>query len=158
MNGLGDHLLAGPALALNQHGGARRRHLGHQVEHREHFFALADDVREIVALLERALELDVFFAEAAALDGQRNLGEQLVVRPWLGDVILRAVFEGSPRHVDRAIRGDQNDGEMRIAVVDFAEQFNAVAIGKADVEQQQVEGLIVELRNPASPVSATDTS
>ena len=42
---------------------------------REHLVAFADDVGEVVALLEGALELDVFFAQAAAFDGQRDLRE-----------------------------------------------------------------------------------
>ena len=77
----------------DQNGRARRRNLRHQVEQRQDFFALADDVREVVALLQRALQLNVFFAQAAAFDGQRDLRQQFVVRPRLGDVILRAVFE-----------------------------------------------------------------
>ena len=75
MNGLGDQFFAGAAFAVDEDGGARRGDLGHEVEDGEHFFAFADDVREIVALLEGALELDVFFAQAAAFDGQRNLGD-----------------------------------------------------------------------------------
>ena len=73
MNGLGDEFLARAAFAGDQHGRARRRHLRDQIEHGQHFFALADDVGEVVALLQRALELDVFFAQAAAFDGQRHL-------------------------------------------------------------------------------------
>ena len=69
VNRLGDQFLTGAALAVDQHGGARRRHLRNQVEHGEHLFALADDVGEIVALLQRALQLDVLFAQPAALDG-----------------------------------------------------------------------------------------
>ena len=65
MNRLGDQLLAGTAFAADQHGGARRRHLGDQIEQRQHLVALADDVGEIETLLQRALELDVFFAQAA---------------------------------------------------------------------------------------------
>ena len=80
MDGLGDQFLAGAALAGDQHRRARRRDLRDQVEHRQHLFALADDVRKVVALLESALELDVFFAQPAAFDGQRDSARS--VRRW----------------------------------------------------------------------------
>ncbi len=42
------------------------RHLADQIEHAHHALALADDVGEAVALLERALELGVLVFEAPA--------------------------------------------------------------------------------------------
>jgi hypothetical protein len=44
VDGLGDHLLAGAALALNQHGGTAGRDLCHQIEDLQHDLALAHDV------------------------------------------------------------------------------------------------------------------
>ena len=146
MNRLGDQFLARSAFAVNQHGRARRRHLADQVEHGQHLVALADDVGKVVALLQGALELDVFFAQAAAFDGLRHLHEQFVVGPRLGDVILRAALERGPRHVDRAVGGDQDDGKIRIAPADFAQQVEAVAVGKADVEQEKIERFFLEQR------------
>ncbi len=58
---LGDQLLAGSAFALDEHGGAAGRDLRHQVEDAQHRLALADDVFKVIALLQGALELDVFF-------------------------------------------------------------------------------------------------
>ena len=68
---------------------------------------------------------------------RETVRDQLVVGPRLGDEILRAAFEGRARHIDGAERGDQNDGELRIARANFAEQFEAVAIGQAYIEQQR---------------------
>ena len=157
MNRLGDQFLAGAALAGDQHGRARGRDLRDQVEHGENPFALADDVREIVALLQGALELHVFFAQAPAFDGQRHLRQQLVVGPRLGDVVVRAALERRARHVDRAVGGDQHDRKAGIALVNFAQQFEAVAVGQADVEQQQIEGLLLQARQAASPVPTLST-
>ena len=112
MNGLGDQFLARAAFARDQHGRARRRHLRDQIEHGKDVLALADDVGKVVALLQRALELDVFFAQAAAFDGQSDLRQQFVVGPRLGDVVLRAALERRARHVDRAVRGDQHDRQV----------------------------------------------
>src|SRR5579863_4070003 len=145
VNRFGDQLFAGPAFAGDEHGGARGRHLSDKIEHGEHFLALADDAWKIVALLQRALELYVFFAQAAAFDGERNLGDEFVVGPRLGDVILRAALEGRASHVNRTICGDENDGEIRVAAADFAQQLEPVAVGQAHVEQHQVVGVILEL-------------
>src|ERR1019366_4997859 len=65
VDGFGDQLFAGAAFALQQHRGTAGRHLRHQVEDAQHGLALADDVLEVVALLEGALQLDDFFFGAA---------------------------------------------------------------------------------------------
>ncbi len=106
---------------------------------------MPDDVREVVALLQRALELHVFFAQPPALDSQRNLRDQFIVGPRLGDVVLRAILECGARHVDRAIRGDQNDRKLRIAPADFRKHLDAVAVRKAHVQQHQIERMIFDL-------------
>src|SRR5713226_1987837 len=142
MNGLGDELLAGTAFAADQDGGTGRRDLGDEVEQRQHLFAFADNVGEIEALLEGALELHVFFAQAAGFHGLRDLREELVVGPRLGDVVHGAALEGGARHIDGAVRGDQNDGKVRIAAANFFQEVEAVAVGKADVEQQQIVGAL----------------
>ena len=55
MNRLGDQLFSGSTLALQQYGGAAGRDLGDQVKNLQHRLALADDVLEVVALLQGAL-------------------------------------------------------------------------------------------------------
>ena len=80
MDGLGDELLAGAAFADDENRGAGRGHLRDQIQNGNDAFAFTDDVREIVALLERALELDVFFAQPPAFDGREPLAP--AVRHW----------------------------------------------------------------------------
>src|SRR5258708_1297067 len=93
VDSLGDELLAGAAFAADEHGGARRRYLGDKVQQRQHLFAFANDAGEIEALLEGALELDVFFAQAAGLNGFRDLRERPGVRPRPGAVNPVTAFE-----------------------------------------------------------------
>jgi hypothetical protein len=71
VDGLGDNLLARAALALNQNRRPAGRHLRHQVEDAQHDFALAHDVGEVVALLEGALELKIFFFGAWRATAER---------------------------------------------------------------------------------------
>ncbi len=142
---LGDEFLAGAALAANQHGGTGGGDLRDEIEDGEHLLALANDAREVVALLQGALELHVFFAQAAALDRERDLSNQLIVGPGLGDVVLSAALEGGPGHVDRAVRRDQDDRDERIAAVNLAEKLDTIAVGQAYVEKHQVEGTLFQL-------------
>ena len=61
VDGFGDQFFARAALALQQNRRPAGRDLRHQVENLQHGFALAHDAFKVVALLQRALELDVFF-------------------------------------------------------------------------------------------------
>ena len=95
---LGDQFFAGAALALQQNGGAAGRDLRHQVENPQHGLALADDVFEVVALLQRALELDVLFFRSMPRDGGAHVGQQLFVVPGLLDEVRGARLHGlAPR-------------------------------------------------------------
>ena len=120
MERLGDEFLAGAAFALDEDGGAAGRDLGDQVEDAQHRLALADDVVEVVALLEGALELDIFFLGAVAGDGGANVGEELFVVPGLLDEVLRAGADGVDDVVDRAVGGDHDDGQVGVALADLA--------------------------------------
>jgi hypothetical protein len=144
VNRFGDDFFTGAAFAAEQNGGARRRDLCDEVEHGLHLVALADDVWKVVALLQGALELNVFVAEAAAFDRERDRGDEFVIGPRLGDEILRAAFECGASHIDGAEGGDQDDGELRIARANFAQQFDAVAAGQAYVKKQKIERAILE--------------
>ena len=79
MNRFRDQFLARAALAADQHRRTRRADLRHKIEERQHLFALADNVRETRALLERPLQLNVLFAELPRFHGLRHLRKQLIV-------------------------------------------------------------------------------
>src|ERR1700676_4325810 len=145
MDGLGDQFFAGAALAADENRGTRWSDLRDEVEQRQHLLALADDAGKIEALFERALELHVFFAQAAGLHSLRHLREEFVVGPGLGDVVHGAALEGSAGHVNRAVSGDKDDGQIRIAAADFLQQIEAVTVWKAYIEQQQIERAFFEL-------------
>src|SRR6202007_2873330 len=126
-------------------GRTRGRDLRHQIEQCEHLLTFPDDARKVVPLLQRALELNVLFAQPAPLNGERNRSDKFVIRPWFRDVVLRPALERGARHIDRAKRSNQDYGKVGIAAADFAEQVNPVAVGKAYIEEHQVEGPLLEL-------------
>src|SRR2546430_945489 len=144
MNGFGDEFLTGAAFAADENGGARRRDLRDEVQKHLHFVALADNVREIEALLQGAFKLDVFIAQPARFHGLRHLGKQFIVGPRLGDVVHRAILESGAGHVDRAVGSDQDDGELRIAAVNLLEHVQTVAVRQADVQQEKVIGMLFQ--------------
>ena len=144
VDGLGDELFAGAALALNEDGGAAGRDLGDKVEDLEHDLAFAHDVGEVVALLEGALELKVLFLGAVAGDGGADVGEELFVVPGLLDEVFRAGADGFDDVVDGAVGGDHDDGQLGLALLDLGQQLEAALAGQGEVEQDEVEVLLLE--------------
>ena len=150
VNGLGDELLAGAAFALDQNGGAAGRDLRDQVEDAQHDFAFADDVGEVVALLEGALELKVLFFGLVARDGGADVGQQLFVVPRLLDEVLSAGADGFDDIVDGAVGGDHDDRRLGLALLDLGQEFEAALAGQSEIEQDEVE--VLQSRACAGPV------
>ncbi len=67
MEGLRDQLLAGARLAADEHGRVGSRYLGHLLVDQPHRAAGAQDIREIIAFAQLALEVRVLLAQPLAL-------------------------------------------------------------------------------------------
>ena len=139
VDGLGDELLAGAAFALDENGGAAGRDLGNEIEDLEHDLAFADDVGEVVALLEGALELEIFFFGPVAGDGGADVGQQLFVVPGLLDEVFSAGADGFDDVVHGAVGGDHDDRQLGLALLDLRQQLEAALAGQGEVEQDQIE-------------------
>ena len=137
-----DQLLARAALALDEHRGARRRHLRDQVEDTEHRLALAHDIGEAVTLAQRAFELDVLFFGAVAADRGTNVGEQFLVVPGFLDEVLRPAANRIDDVIHGAECGDHDDRQLRLALPYRAQNLNAVAPRQRQIQQHQIEGLL----------------
>ncbi len=129
VNRLGNQLLARAAFALQQDGRPAGRHLRHQVENLQHRLALADDVLEVVALLQRPLELDVFFFRPMPCHRRPYIGEQLFVVPWLLDEVGGARLHGLDCILDGSVSGDHDHREPGILCVSIGQDVHAVAVG-----------------------------
>ena len=143
-----DQFLAGAAFALNQNCGTAGRDLGYEVEDLEHDLALADDVGEVIALLESALELEVLLLGAMASDGGANVGQQLFVVPGLLNEVFRAGADRVHDIVHGAVGGNHDDRQIGMALLDLREQFEAALAGQSQVQQQQVEAVLIENLQP----------
>ena len=139
VDGLGDQLFAGAGFALDEDGGARGRDLGDDIEEPEHGLGFADDVLEVIALLEGALELDDLGLGLVAGDGGADIGEQLLVVPGLLDEVFSA---GADRvhHVAYCPEGgDHDDRQVGMETGDAGKQVDAGLAGEGEVEQKEVE-------------------
>ena len=152
VEGLGDELFAGAALALDEDGGAAGRDLGDEVEEAQHGLALADDVFEVVALLEGALELDDLFFGAVAGDGGADVGEELLVVPGLLDEVLGAGADGVDHVADGAEGGDHDDGQVGLHLEDARQEIDAALAGQGEVEEEEIVFVVCEMSSrPAGP-------
>ena len=97
-----------------------------------------------IALLERALELLVFFFHAAAHYSGAHIGQQLLVVPRLLDEVGGAFLHGADGIVERAVGGDHNDGKLGITRAYVTQDFQAIAVRQSEVEQYQVKGPLTQ--------------
>ena len=145
MQRLRDQFLARPALALDEYGRPARRHLRHQVEQAQHGLALAHDVLEVVALLQRALQLNQFFFRAMPADRRANVGQQLLVVPRLLNEVLRARANRVHHVRHRAVRRNHDHRQVRLHLQNPRQQIDAALARQRQIEQKQVELVACQL-------------
>src|ERR1700761_7165292 len=140
----GDQFLAGAAFSLDKHRGAAGRDLRYQVEDAQHGLALADDVLKVIALLEGALELNVFFFGVKARDGRANIGEEFIVVPWLLDKVLCAGADGLDYVVDFTVGGDHDDRQVGMMLANEVQNLQSVFSRQCEIEQDKVIGGLID--------------
>ena len=147
MNRFRDYFFAGTAFALQQHGGAAVRDLCDEIKNLEHGLAFAHDVFEVVALLERALELDIFFFRAAPADGGPYVGQKFFVVPGFLHEIRRARLHGAHGIFHRAIGGDHDYRQARVVGTNLRKNLHAITAGQGQIEQHEIKGSVGHLRD-----------
>ena len=135
VQGIGAELLAGAALAGDEHGGLAGGRVLQDAVDRLHGHGMADEVAEAVAagffldlgdlLLELAPFQCVAHRDAQAVGGER-LGQE-VERP------LPHRFDGQ---TNRGLAGDDHDLDRQAAAADLAHQVDAVHVGQVHVENE----------------------
>ena len=108
--------------------------------------AFADDVLEVIALLQRALELDHLFFRAAAADSRAHVGQQLLVIPGLLDEVGRAGLHGVDGVLHRAVGRDHDDRQLGIALANVLQNLDAITLGQSEVQQNQIVGPLGDAR------------
>ena len=140
VNGAGDELFAGAALALNEDRRSARRRLNDQVEHAPHRRAAPDDVVEVAVLLLDVLpQRAVFVDQAAALERVLDDDEHFVVLERLGDVVERAALHRGDGVLDRRVRRHHDDRQLVVQLLQRLERRHAVDAGHHHVDDGRVE-------------------
>ena len=130
VDGVGDELLAGPRLAAHEHRGVGRRHLRDLGVDLPHGAAGADDVGEVVALLELAAQVDVLLGQPLALgvdevvdadglgDHGRDHVEELDVALVVAPLLERQVDADGPHRLLALAGLDGDADEADVAPVE----------------------------------------
>ena len=137
-------LLAGAALAEDQHRRRQLRDLLHEIDDVAGHLARPDDelALGLVGDLRRQRQhLPVQILPLARVAHERS---QLVVVEILGDVVVGAVLHRLHGGLDLVDRRDHDDFDEAVVLLDDAEHFEAADAGQADVEQHEVDVFAVE--------------
>src|SRR5262249_12854896 len=87
VDGPPDQLLAGAALARDQHGGGCARHLRDEAGELLHLGVITDDLVAVMTARQLATQERHLAFQRAFLDGAPHERQQLLVLEWLGEVI-----------------------------------------------------------------------
>ena len=144
MDRVGDQLLAGAVLALDQDVGVAGRHALDQLEEVLHLLALADDVREAVLAADLFLELLVLGPLLGPLDRLADHVHQAVLADRLLEEVERARLPRLDRARDRALAADDDDLGARVDVLEPAQQRDTVEVGQHQVGHHDVGPPLLE--------------
>ena len=135
-------LLAGAALAEDEHRGVRRRDALDEAQHGAHRRPVADDVREAARHVEAPLQHAVAALEATLLDGPLQARPHLVpVGERLDEVVERAALHRRDRGVDRRVAGHQHHREVGVVPAQQREEREPVGRRHVEVRQHHVEAV-----------------
>ena len=140
----GHELLARAALARDEH---RRGRVGHALEDR---VELRDALRRADDAEARARRggRRIGAAELAGLERLRDDLAHLVLVEWLGDEVERAALEGLDGGVDRPVRGDEDDGQLRLDLERPLEERHAVDLRHLEVGDDEIDVVLAEQVQP----------
>ncbi len=141
---LGEQLLAGAALAEEQHRGGGGGHLADRLEDRQHLRALAHQVVEAVLVLEPLAQRARLLHEALPLQGLLEDDLQLLDVDRLAEVVLGAELHRLDRRLDRAVGGHDDDHRLRAHLLDLREQLDPVHARHAQVGEDDVGVVLLE--------------
>ncbi len=144
---VGDELLAGAVLPLDEDVGVAPRHALDQLEHLVHLLALADDVAELEAPLQLLLEQQVLADQVAALDRPLEDGQQGVRLDRLLDEAVRPRLHRLDRLRHVAVPGDHDHLGVAVGLLELPQQLQPVGVrqhhvGDHDIRLPGLEDLL----------------
>ena len=132
-------LLARASLARDEHRAGRGRNRSQQLEQPVHHRRAADHPVDLELVVELRAQVGVLRAQAALLERDVELVQQLLERKRLRD----EPFSAQPRDLDRlfqrAVPADHDRQDVRIAGKRFVEHLPAVDAGQPQVGHEDIE-------------------
>ena len=135
---VGDELLAGAVLALDEDVGLGVGHGGHQIEQLAHLPAAADDVVELVAIAQLPLERDVLGSELHALDRAPENREHALAVDRLFQEIRGAGFHRLDGARDAALPADDQHLGAGTHALELPDEVSAVGVWQHEVDERDV--------------------
>ena len=139
-------LLAGAALAEDQHRRRQLRDLVHQIDDVARIAARADDEFALGLVGDLRRQRHHLTIQVLALAGVADDRAQLVVVEVLGDVVIRAVLHRLHGGFDLVDRRDHDHFDQAVVFLDDAEDFEAADAGQPNVEEHQIDVVFVQDR------------
>src|SRR5262245_3029181 len=133
VDGVGDQLLAGAVLALNEDVCLARRHAFNQLEELLHLLALADHVLELVAILQLGLQLLVFVNQRLLFDRLLELVEQALRVDRLFQEVKSPRLDRLYRPRNVALPRYHDDFSFLVNLFELPDELDAVHIGQHHV-------------------------
>ena len=145
VQGVGDELLAGAVLALDEHVGVARRHGVHQLEQLAHHLALADHRAHAVGIAELGPQLLVRHPLVDLTAGPLEDADDAVgIELRLLDEEEGAGLPGIERPGDRALAADDDHLGAGRALLHALEHVEAVAVRQEQIQQDDLGPPLVE--------------
>ena len=144
MNEPRQQLLAGAALAKDQH---RRRQFGdlvHQIDDVAGDLAVADDELALALVGHLRRQRHHLPIQVLPLAGVPHERPQLVVVEVFGDVVVGAMLHRLHGGFDIGDRRDHDDLDQAVVLFDDAQHFEAADARQPDIEQNQVDVFAIE--------------
>ena len=141
MDRLGDALLAGAALALDQDVRLAGRDGFDQVVDGLHLRRLPHQRAELAAARKLFLELLVLLLEGLEPLQPLEPRDDVVVEEGLLDVVLGALLDGGDGVLDARVGGDEDDPRRGLILPGSPKDLEAVGFGQANVGDDAVEGV-----------------
>ncbi len=156
MNGLGGEFLAGAGLALNQDGGAGRCDAAKFTEDLVHLRAVADNALEAEFLVELAFQLTVGAGQAQALRDLVHDGPKFGHVYRLRQIVRRSFLDGFDGGLHVAVAGDDDHLGVGQILLGLAENGEAVHVLHAQVGEDDVEFVMLDLARPGLAAGGDD--
>src|SRR2546425_1718063 len=152
----GDELLAGAALALDEH---RRGAAGDLLEERHHAAergARADDRALLEQVVEPLLERAVLLDQVSALEGLADQAQELGALERLGEEVVRALLHRLDRLLDRAEGGQEDHVHFGRDRLDRSEQLDTPEARQLWAGEDQVHAPRLEALEGGVAVGGAD--